>query len=159
MSLHSVPRSIQTSTKRVLSGGDITVVAPTTFQPVPGTRFKVYVQKNTLVELMAEFSAGGSAAGNQGYDFRITPPGGVAYRLGQGLGLKAHVIVAGTVAARLPMSLNAVLDNLAEGEHLIELVVIDSAGNVVILADAATSPLEITVRQSVLIYPTPGIDT
>jgi len=159
MSLHSVPRSIQTSTKRVLSGGDITVVTPTTFQPVPGTRFKVFVQKNSLVELMAEFTAGGTAAGNQGFDFRITSPAGVVTRLGQGLGLKAHVIVAGTVGARLPMSLNAVLSDLPEGEHTIEFVVIDSAGNAVILADAATSPLEITVRQSVLIYPVPGIDT
>jgi len=159
MSLHSVPRSIQTSTKRSLTGGDITVVAPAAFAPVPGTRFKVFIKKNTLVDLMAEFSAAGSAAAAAGFDFQLIDSAGVVTRLGQTRGLKALTVVAGTVGAHTPMSLHAVLDNLAEGEYVIQLVVIADAGNILILADAATSPLEITVRQSVLIYPTPGIDT
>jgi len=158
MSLHSVPRTIQTSTKRVLTGGDIILVTPVAFTAVPGTRFKVFVQKNSLIDLMAEFAAGGTLAGSVGFDFQITDPQGTVSRLGQTLGLKTQLIVI-AVADKLPWSLHEVLDNLAEGEHTIELVAIATAGNAIISAAAASCPLIVTMRQSCLIYPTPGIDT
>lgn len=141
-------------TKRVLTAADITLVAPVAFAAVVGTRMKFNVRKYSLIHIqvhaMVQVTAGPALVA---LDYAID-----GVRKGQTNGLKSVGVLAAGINLDLPMGLDLWLDDLVEGEHLFELQGLASAGNLLVRAAAASSPLVVTVIEHAAVYPPPGVD-
>ena len=157
MAVHFLARTPKILAKRELIDGNKTVVAPAAFTAVPGTRMKVNVLKYSVIEIQIQGAIEATAAANLGLDLAITS-GGVTTRLGQALGLETIGVLLANINLALPIAFSVWLDNLAEGEHTVELQVLASAGNALLHAAAASVPLRITVVEHPAIYPPPGVD-
>lgn len=156
MALHSNPRTVQTTTKRVLTDGDKTTVGTAAFERVTGSRFKVFVPLNSKVRYMAQGVMTMTGAGLHDLDIAKQNPGGALARVAN----TTHGMISveqGATPLLTPFHIESVFDNLSEGEYVFELQqqVDANAGTI----KAGDNPLEVVVEVSPLIYPVPGVNS